>query len=127
MDVEGVEGIIISAQSVPRELRSWWGYPIPDPGKVIREQLRGMSFVMKPLDEKHTELTIIANLDKQVALIPKSIMHYFIKDMIKGLYKNMIKLNLKFETTEFSKRVRENAEFYDWVRFSLLRDVRNTT
>ena len=127
MEVEGVEGIIISAQSVPRELRSWWGYSIPDPGKVIREQLRGMSFVMKPIDDKHTELTIIANLDKQIALIPKSIMHYFIKDMIKGLYKNMIKLNLQFETTEFSRRVKDNAEFYDWVRFSLLRDVRNTT
>jgi hypothetical protein len=127
LDVEGVEGIIISAQSVPMGLDEWWGYSIPDSGKLVREQLRGISFIMKPLDDSRTELTIIANLDKQIALIPKPIMHFFIKDMIKGLYKNMIKLNLKFDKTQFAKRVEENREFYDWVKMSILRNARKST
>ena len=125
--VEGIDGIIVSAQSVPPEAQDWWGYAIPPAGKLVRERLRGISFVLKPLDEKHTEMTVIANLDKQVAFIPQSIMHYLIKDMIKGLYKNMIKLNLKFDKTEFSKRVVTNPEFYDWVQNNLLKNARSSS
>jgi hypothetical protein len=125
--VEGIEGVIISAQSVTGGLTDWWGYEVPPPDKLVRESLRGMSFVLKPIDDKHTEMTIIANLDKQVAFIPQSLMHYLIKDMIKGLYKNMIKLNLKFEKTEFANRVVSNPDFYDWVRHSLLRNAINSS
>jgi hypothetical protein len=127
IQVEGIEGIIISAQSVPDDANDFWGYSIPPQGKFVREKLRGLSFVLRPLDEKRTELTIVANLDKQIAFIPQSIMHYVIKDMIKGLYKNMIKLNLKFETTEFSKRIGSNPDFYHWVRNDLLRNARSSS
>lgn len=127
IEVEGIEGIIISAQSVPSDASDWWGYSIPPAGKLVRERLRGLSFVLRPVDNKHTEMTIIANLDKQIAFVPQSIMHYLIKDMIKGLYKNMIKLNLKFDKTEFSKRVGSNPDFYDWVQNDLLRNARSSS
>lgn len=116
VEVEGVEGVIISVQSIPEQLDDWWGYSVPPAEKYVRENLRGMSFVMKPTVDGETELTIIANLDKQVAFIPKSIMNWLIKDMIKGLYKNMVKLSLKFDRTEFAKRVKQNPDFYDWVK-----------
>ena len=125
--VEGIEGIIISAQSVASDLSAWWGYEVPPADKCVRESVRGMSFVLKPVDDTHTEMTIVANVDKQVAFVPQSLMHYLIKDMIKGLYKNMVKLNLKFEKTEFSNRVVSNPEFYDWVQHSLLRNTRNSS
>ncbi len=127
INVEGIEGIIISAQSVPANISDWWGYEVPSAGKFVRESVRGMSFVLKPIDDRHTEMTVIANLDKQVAFIPQSFTHYLIKDMIKGLYKNMIKLNLKFEKTEFAKRVSSNPEFYDWVQNNLLRNARKSS
>lgn len=78
-----------------------------------------MSFVMRPIGTTKTELTIIANLDKQIALVPQSIINWLIKDMIKGLYKNMIKLNVKFPSTEFAKRVDLNPEFYNWIKETL--------
>jgi hypothetical protein len=120
MAVEGVEGVIVSVQSIAEKLENWWGYAVPPPDKFKREHVRGMSFVMKPTKTGETELTIIANLDKQIAFIPKSLINWLIKDMIKGLYKNMTKLSLKFERTEFSKRVDENPDFYDWVKRTII-------
>ena len=118
--VQGVEGIIISAESVPSENKDWWGYSVPPPDRMVRERVRGMSFVLKPLDSHRTQMTVIANLDKRIAFLPQSFVNWIIKDMIRGLYKNMIKLNLKFEKTEFAKRIIENPHFYDWVKMSLI-------
>ena len=123
IDLEGVNGIIISAQSIPAGESTWWGKPVPEEGadRTVRENVRGMNFVMKPLPGGKTELTVIANLDKQVAFIPKSVINWMIKDMIKGLYRNMIKLNKKFAETEFAKRVQVNPEFYDWVKQNIVK------
>ena len=123
INLDGVNGIIISAQSIPAGEKAWWGKPVPEEGadKSVREYLRGMNFVMKPLPGGKTELTVIANLDKQVAFIPKSVINWMIKDMIKGLYRNMIKLNKKFTETEFAKRVEVNPEFYNWVKQNIVK------
>jgi hypothetical protein len=120
--LDGVNGIIISAESIPNGQSTWWGTSVPPQGadKTVRENVRGMNFIMKPLPDDKTELTVIANLDKQLALVPKSIVNWMIKDMIKGLYKNMIKLNMKFPHTEFAKRVEANPQFYDWVKANIL-------
>lgn len=119
INVPGVDGIIISSQSIPDDVTDWWGHSVPPPDKFVREKVRGMSFVMRPIGTTKTELTIIANLDKQIALVPQSIINWLIKDMIKGLYKNMIKLNAKFPSTEFAKRVDLNPEFYNWMKETL--------
>ena len=121
INVEGVDGIIISAQSIPSDSTDWWGYPVPSPDKMVRERVRGMSFVMRPLGNDDTELTVISNLDKQVAFIPQSIINWLIKDMIKGLYKNMVKLNMKFHRTPFAQRIADKPEFYDWVKDTLIK------
>jgi hypothetical protein len=122
ISLDGVKGIIISAESIPNGQESWWGKNVPPEGadRTVRENVRGMNFIMKPLPGGKTELTVIANLDKQLALVPKSIVNWMIKDMIKGLYKNMIKLNTKFPQTEFAKRVDTNPEFYHWVKGIIL-------
>jgi hypothetical protein len=118
MQLNGVNGIIISAQSIPKDLSSWWGKDVPPEGtdRSVRENLRGMSFIMKPVGINQTEMTVVANLDKQVSFIPKSLMHWLIKDMIRGLYKNMVTLSVNFDNTEFAKRVDANPAFYDWVK-----------
>ena len=123
IELEGVNGIIIAAQSIPAGQTIWWGKPVPEDGadKTVRETVRGMNFVMKPLPGGKTELTVISNLDKQVAFIPKSVVNWMIKDMIKGLYRNMIKLNKKFTETEFAKRVQINPEFYNWVKQNIVK------
>jgi hypothetical protein len=113
--VKGVEAIIISAHSVPPNEKDWWGYSVPPADRMVREQVRGMSFILKPLDAQRTSMTVIANLDKRIAFLPQSFVNWIIKDMIRGLYKNMIKLNLKFDKTQFAKRVIDNPEFYEWV------------
>lgn len=121
MRVEGLDGIAICAQSIPGEAPDWWGHPVPVEGsdRMVRERVRGMSFVMRPVADGHTEMTVIANLDKQVSFIPQSIINWMIKDMVKGLYKNMIKINLKFNKTEFAQRVQDNPDFYTWVKQTL--------
>jgi len=123
IQIDGVNGIIISAESIPGGQANWWGRNVPAEGadRTVRENVRGMNFIMKPLPEGKTELTVIANLDKQLALVPKSIVNWMIKDMIKGLYKNMIKLNTKFPQTEFAKRVETNPEFYTWVKDNIVK------
>lgn len=118
--VKGVEGIIISAHSVPADEKDWWGYSIPPADKMVRERVRGMSFILKPIDSSRTQMTVIANLDKRIAFLPQSFVNWIIKDMIRGLYKNMIKLNLKFAKTEFAKRIIDNPDFYDWVKMTLI-------
>lgn len=119
MAVEGLNAITICAQSIPGD--HWWGHPVPAEGadRTVRERIRGMSFVMRPVGDGQTEMTVIANMDKQIVFIPQSLMNWMIKDMIKGLYKNMIKINLKFDKTEFAKRVDKNPQFYDWVKETL--------
>lgn len=121
MQLDGINGITICAQSIPSEDSHWWGHPVPVEGsdRMVRETIRGMSFVMRPVANGRTEMTVIANLDKQVAFVPQSLINWMIKDMIKGLYRNMVKINLKFPQTEFAKRVAANPEFYDWVKLTL--------
>ena len=121
IDVDGINGLIISAQSIPNGSSSWWGQPVPPEGadRTVRENVRGMSFIMKPVGEDQTEITVVANLDKHLAFIPKSLMNWLIKDMIKGLYKNMIKINAKFPRTEFAKRVQTDPDFYNWVKLTI--------
>lgn len=121
MQLDGVNGLIISAQSIPNELKQWWDRDVPPEGtdRSVRENVRGMAFIMRPVGEKMTELTVVANIDKQVSFIPKSLMHWLIKDMIRGLYKNMVHLSENFEKTEFAKRVAANPVFYDWVKHNI--------
>eukprot|EP00921_Rhytidocystis_pertsovi_P009763 GHVQ01015706.1.p1 GENE.GHVQ01015706.1~~GHVQ01015706.1.p1 ORF type:complete len:782 (+),score=86.32 GHVQ01015706.1:449-2794(+) len=93
------------------------GVPIPPKGKVGRTQAATMCFLLFPVsDGRQTTLELYANFVHGLRFVPMKLIAHVVKKVIKGMFVSIAKLCQNFSQTEYASRVRDNPEFYDWMK-----------
>ena len=111
---ERFNGFVLLAESIPPELSSWWGYPLPRNQRRVQMDMKTLGFILKPTEDgKSCDVCLLIHADMKVPFfVPKTIVKWGSKWVAKSAFSSMEAISKKFDTSQYPKRIEDNPSFY---------------
>lgn len=93
-----------------------YGFKVPEKSDYIRLEYKFFIVEYIPITKERARVRLASKVDMKLNFLPQFILNMSARKFAFDYFKNIIKVNKKFEGSEWDKKIKENPDFYSFFK-----------